>query len=136
MTFFMGHSPGWYAYMQGEVDRENRQKEYEQRQREYAERQAEWEEWREEHLSTEKCPICGSEMYIREGKYGKFLGCSDYPDCKGVRKIKSDGDNCKTKQPSTEKCPKCGGKMYIREGKYGKFLGCSNYPKCKGTRKI
>ena len=94
------------------------------------------EEWREEHLSTEKCPICGSEMYIREGKYGKFLGCSDYPDCKGVRKIKSDGDNCKTKQPSTEKCPKCGGKMYIREGKYGKFLGCSNYPKCKGTRKI
>ena len=38
----MGHSPGWYAYMQGEVDRENRQKEYEQRQREYAERQAEW----------------------------------------------------------------------------------------------
>ena len=114
----MGHSPGWYAYMQGEVDRENRQKEYEQRQREYAERQAEWEEWREEHLSTEKCPICGSEMYIREGKYGKFLGCSDYPDCKGVRKIKSDGDNCKTKQPSTEKCPKCGGKMYIREGKY------------------
>ena len=73
-------SPGWYAFMQSQVDREERQKRYEQK-------RAEREEWKREHTSSETCPLCGGTMYIREGKYGKFLGCSNYPNCKGTRKI-------------------------------------------------
>lgn len=87
----MGHGPGWYAFMQAQEDKERRQQEYEKRQREYArmkaQREVEREEWKREHLSTKKCPKCGGEMYIREGKYGKFLGCSNYPNCKGTLKI-------------------------------------------------
>lgn len=74
-------SAAWCAYMQSQFEKEERQKEYE---RKRAERDA----WRTEHMSSESCPFCGSTMYIREGKYGKFLGCSHFPDCKGTKKIK------------------------------------------------
>ncbi|MBE6893271.1 MAG: hypothetical protein E7482_04600 [Ruminococcaceae bacterium] len=75
------HGAGWYAFMQAQQEKEERQKEYERR-------RIEREIWKEEHMSSERCPLCGSVMYIREGKFGKFLGCSNYPDCKGTRKIK------------------------------------------------
>lgn len=71
---------GWCAHMQSQLEKERRQKEY-------AQKRAEREAWLEEHLSSERCPLCGSHMYVREGRYGKFLGCSNYPDCKGTRKI-------------------------------------------------
>ena len=76
-------STGWCAYMQSQLEREERQKEYERK-------RAEREAWMMdmEHISSESCPLCGSTMYIREGKYGKFLGCSNYPNCKGTRKMK------------------------------------------------
>ena len=83
----MGHGPGWYAYMQGQLDAEQRKKEYEQKQRFYAEKRAEREEWKLEHMSSKKCPKCGGIMYKREGKYGEFLGCENYPDCRGTRKL-------------------------------------------------
>jgi len=67
--------------MQAQLEREQRQAEYERR-------RAEREAWKLEHISSETCPLCGSAMYIREGKYGKFLGCSDFPNCKGTRKMK------------------------------------------------
>lgn len=67
--------------MQSEMEREQHQKEY---QRGQAAKAA----WRADHLSSEKCPKCGGDMYIREGKYGKFLGCADYPRCDGKRRIK------------------------------------------------
>lgn len=72
---------GWCAYMQSEMERE-------QRQQERARRQAARNAWEWEHMSLEKCPKCGGKMYVREGKYGKFLGCADYPNCKGTRQIK------------------------------------------------
>lgn len=74
-------SAGWCAYMQSQLEREERQKEYERK-------RAEREAWTMEHMSSESCPLCGRTMYIREGKYGRFLGCSNYPNCKGTRKIK------------------------------------------------
>lgn len=73
-------SAGWCAFMQAQLEKEQRQKEYEKRQ---AERQA----WKMANMSTESCPLCGSVMYKREGKYGEFLGCGNYPNCKGTRKI-------------------------------------------------
>ena len=74
-------SAGWCAFMQAQLEREERQKEYEQK-------RLERYRWELEHTSSEKCPLCGSVMYKREGKYGEFLGCSKYPNCKGTRKLK------------------------------------------------
>lgn len=74
-------SAGWVAYMQSQLEKEERQKEH-------ARQRAARESWKMEHMSSEKCPLCGSIMYTREGKYGKFLGCSKYPNCKGTKKMK------------------------------------------------
>lgn len=74
-------SAGWCAYMQSQLEREERQKEYERK-------RAERETWKATHTSLEICPLCGSTMYIRKGKYGDFLGCSKYPNCKGTRSAK------------------------------------------------
>lgn len=59
-------------------------------QEEYEEKAKQIEKWKKEHASSEKCPLCGNAMYIREGKYGKFLGCSKYPNCKGTKKIQKN----------------------------------------------
>lgn len=81
------------------------------------------------------CPTCGRKMLRREGKYGKFLGCSGYPKCKTV--LNEDGsprDEGPADAEATEHvCPKCGKPMVVRTSKFGKFLGCSGYPKCKTT---
>jgi DNA topoisomerase-1 len=83
----------------------------------------------------EKCPQCGKGLIVRLGKFGKFIGCSGYPDCNYMRKIDKSGD---TSEPVPEPevvegrlCPKDGGILVIRTGRYGKFISCKNYPKCK-----
>ena len=73
----------------------------------------------------ELCPECNSPLVIRKGKFGEFVACSDYPNCKYVKK-----------EPREEKviidCPNCKGKIVERKSKKGKlFYGCNNYPKCK-----
>ena len=70
----------------------------------------------------EKCPECGGELVIREGRYGKFIGCSNYPTCKYTRPIVED---------TGVKCPKCGGRIIKKRSRRGKvFYGCENWPKC------
>lgn len=72
--------------------------------------------------TDEKCPDCGKLLLIRISKYGKFYGCSGYPDCKYTRQYFET-----VKEP----CPKCGGTIVIKyTKKKRKFFGCSNYPKC------
>jgi DNA topoisomerase-1 len=68
------------------------------------------------------CKLCGAPMVIKRGRYGKFLGCSRYPECESTMPI-----------PTGVKCPKpdCGGDLVAKRGKKGKdFYGCSNYPNC------
>ena len=81
------------------------------------------------------CPTCGRKMLLREGRYGRFLGCSGYPKCKTV--LNEDGsardENSAEGEVTDQKCPKCGKPMVVRTSKFGKFLGCSGYPKCKTT---
>lgn len=96
--------------------------------------------------TDEVCPECGKPMVIKLGRYGKFMACSGYPECKfskPVTSISSDdkvmGDDNKSTDVETaleEKCEKCGGKMTLKEGRFGKFLACENYPKCKNTKAI
>ncbi len=68
------------------------------------------------------CEKCGHPMIRRNGRYGKFLACSNYPACSN---IKSEGA-----EVTATKCPKCGANMVVKSGKYGKFLACPNYPEC------
>ena len=83
-----------------------------------------------------KCPDCGSDVFIRKGKYGKFYACSSYPKCKFSKSIDS-GKKKKSKVEKTgKKCPECGNELLIRKGKYGKFYACSNYPDCKYSRPL
>jgi len=73
----------------------------------------------------EICPNCGNPLVVRKGKYGKFVACSNYPECKYVKKEKKE-------VKEIMKCPKCGGSIVERKTRKGKaFYGCSGYPKCR-----
>ena len=75
-----------------------------------------------EDETGEFCEKCGRPMVIKVGRYGKFMACSGYPECKNVKKIIND---------TGAECPKCGGKIIQRKSKKGRvFYGCSEYPKC------
>jgi len=83
--------------------------------------------------SKEKCSECGSPMVVRLGRYGKFLSCSKFPECKGMKDLDSNGDSLDfEKYLKVEKCPKCGSRMLLKNSKYGKFWACEKYPECKG----
>ena len=73
----------------------------------------------------ETCPECGSPLVIRKGKYGAFTACSNYPECKYIKKEEAVVvEVCD--------CPNCSGKIIERKSRKGKvFYGCNNYPKCK-----
>lgn len=89
--------------------------------------------------TDENCPNCKAEMVVKKGRYGKFLACTRYPECKTTRRLVQD-ENGSIKAASEEKtdevCEKCGSPMLVRHGRYGKFLGCSGYPKCKTIKPI
>jgi DNA topoisomerase-1 len=81
------------------------------------------------------CPDCGSDVYIRNGNYGKFYACSSYPKCKFSRSVDSKKKKSTIKKTG-KKCPDCSSELVIRKGKYGEFYSCSNYPKCKYSKPI
>lgn len=85
------------------------------------------------------CEKCGKQMVLRKGKYGEFLACSGYPQCKHVQKVDKEGNPManvpKLVQVTNQCCSKCGSVMVLREGKGEKFLGCSGYPRCRTTGK-
>jgi len=73
----------------------------------------------------EKCPECGSSLVIRKGRFGEFTACSNYPECKYIKKEEKQ-------VVEIMDCPECSGKIVEKKTRKGKvFYGCSNYPKCK-----
>ncbi len=82
------------------------------------------------------CDKCGKPMVIKMGRFGKFLACTGYPDCKSTRPLPGDEKAAPMAEPTDEKCEKCGEPMLKRMGRYGPFLGCSAYPKCKNIKNI
>ncbi len=78
------------------------------------------------------CDLCGSPMIVRWNRYGRFLGCSAYPDCRNTRPI----DQPPEVDLGDEKCPHCGGGLLVKSGRYGPFVACSNYPDCRFTRPL
>ncbi len=75
----------------------------------------------DEEVSDVICDKCGANMVVRNGKYGKFLACPNFPKCKNIKNI----------DEVVGKCPRCGGNIVKKKTKMGKvFFGCSNYPEC------
>ena len=93
----------------------------------------------EEKPVEEACDKCGAPMAVKTGRFGKFLACSNYPNCKNTKKIVVNGEGkleVAQEEKTSETCGQCGAPMVVKTGRFGKFLACSNYPKCKTTRRI
>jgi DNA topoisomerase I len=90
----------------------------------------------EKHVEQldEKCPTCGNGLIIKFGRFGKFVACSTYPDCKFTRPMPEEQKVID--ENSGEVCEKCGKPMVVKFGRFGSFLGCSGYPECKTIKKI
>ena len=83
----------------------------------------------------ETCPECGGELVIRQGRFGKFISCLNYPECKYTRKI--ENKEKEKPEPTGKMCPECGAELLKRKSRYGNyFLGCSNFPKCRYIENI
>ena len=92
----------------------------------------------QEAPSTEEvCELCSKPMAVKRGRYGQFLGCTGYPECKNIKKMSKDGKVTPQEAVlSDEVCEHCGKPMAIKRGRYGQFLGCTGYPECKNIKKI
>ncbi len=78
------------------------------------------------------CNLCSKPMIIKKSRFGPFLGCSGYPECKNTRRLGKDGKPMPLPEPTGVTCPKCNeGELMQRRGKFGRpFFGCNRYPKC------
>ncbi|MFH0962442.1 MAG: type I DNA topoisomerase [Planctomycetota bacterium] len=94
-----------------------------------------------EHMDTASeesdiaCEACGKPMVYRWSRYGRFLGCSGYPECKHTVALDDEGAPAQ-KEETGETCPECGSPLIRRDGRRGPFLACSGYPKCKYSRSV
>jgi DNA topoisomerase-1 len=82
-----------------------------------------------EQGEEEYCENCGRPMVLKKGRFGTFLACSGYPDCKTTKQI--GGKQKKPDVTLEEKCPQCGNHLVLKTGRFGEFTACSNYPTCK-----
>ncbi len=84
-----------------------------------------------ESEEAEACELCGKPMALKRGRFGQFLGCTGYPECRNIRKISRSGVVAAAPVPLDEKCPVDGAHLVRRQGRFGEFVSCSNYPTCK-----
>ena len=87
--------------------------------------------------TTERlCDKCGRPLAEKKGRFGPFLGCTGYPECKNIVKLDRSGQPKAPPQITDEQCPECGKPMALKQGRYGPFLSCTGYPKCKTIKKL
>ncbi|MEK7557593.1 MAG: type I DNA topoisomerase [Patescibacteria group bacterium] len=97
-----------------------------------------------EEKSDKLCDKCNAPMIIKTGRYGKFLACSAFPECKNIKPMegsinnneKSDAIKELEEKYKDEICEKCNAPMTVKSGRFGTFLGCSGYPKCKNIKNL
>ncbi|HKO99244.1 MAG TPA: type I DNA topoisomerase [Pyrinomonadaceae bacterium] len=85
----------------------------------------------EEAAEPEVCELCDKPMQLKRGRFGPFLGCTGYPECRNIRKIAKSGVAAPAPVVLDEKCPLDDAQLVRRFGRFGEFISCSNYPKCK-----
>ncbi len=89
----------------------------------------------ESEQTPETCENCGKEMTIKRGRFGPFLACTGYPDCKTTRRLVAGTKIArKPDELLNENCPLCSKQLVKKHGQYGEFVGCTGYPKCKFIR--
>jgi DNA topoisomerase-1 len=83
------------------------------------------------------CEKCGKPMAVKRGRFGFFLACTGYPDCRNTKKIvmKEGAATAVSDTLLDEKCPECGNQLALKHGRYGQFTACSNYPNCKYVKR-
>jgi DNA topoisomerase-1 len=84
---------------------------------------------------AEECELCGKPMALKRGRFGQFLGCTGYPECRNIRKISKSGVVAAAPVLLDEKCPEDGAQLARRQGRFGEFVACSNYPTCKYVKR-
>ena len=86
--------------------------------------------------TDEECPVCGKKMIERSGRYGRFLACSGYPDCKTTKPLNGEDNQVAEPEPTDYVCDKCGQPMVIKTSRRGggRFLACTGFPKCKNAK--
>jgi DNA topoisomerase-1 len=95
----------------------------------------EMEDLKKGKVTDETCPTCGEGKLIEKwGRFGRFLACERYPDCKYTRNP-GDGAQSEPEQAGVT-CDKCGRPMVYKQSRYGRFIGCSGYPECRNIRPI
>jgi DNA topoisomerase-1 len=88
-------------------------------------------------VPEQNCEKCGKPMTVKRGRFGYFLACTGYPECRNTKKIVVKEGTASAVQDTVldEKCPECGNNLVIKHGRYGEFTACSNYPKCKFVKR-
>ncbi|MGA7463195.1 MAG: type I DNA topoisomerase [Candidatus Korobacteraceae bacterium] len=86
----------------------------------------------QETTQEEYCENCGRPMVLKRGRFGQFMACTGYPDCKTTRRL--DQGKKVPDIPLDEKCPQCGRSLLLRHGRFGEFISCSGYPDCKWVK--
>lgn len=84
-------------------------------------------------LDKEACPECSGKLTVKSGRFGPFIACTNYPECRYTRPLKRDKA---PDRPTDETCRECDAPMVIKTGRYGEFLACTRYPECKHTRPV
>jgi DNA topoisomerase-1 len=90
----------------------------------------------------ETCPECGSRLLMRFGRFGPFIACSNYPDCKYTRNVEEPAAESPASaanggaEEEIPPCEVCGRPMALKRSRFGTFYGCTGYPECKNIRKI
>ncbi len=88
---------------------------------------------RVEQQTDEVCEKCGKPMIVRWGRFGQFLACTGFPECKNTKPV---GEEAEQPAATDETCDQCQSPMVVKRGRFGQFLACSKYPECKGSRPI
>ncbi|QQS31790.1 MAG: type I DNA topoisomerase [Acidobacteriota bacterium] len=94
--------------------------------------------------TDEICEKCGAGMVIKFGRFGQFLACATYPECKNTREVAAkrsvdeNGSEASegSEESKVEPCELCGKEMVLKKGRFGSFYGCTGYPECKNIRKL
>jgi len=84
--------------------------------------------------TEEKCENCGSPMVIKFGRFGEFLACSNYPECKTTKEMPKGDAADATSDDEQIICDKCGKPMTLKRSRFGQFFACTGYPDCKNTK--
>jgi len=90
-----------------------------------------------EQATDQVCEKCGKPMIVKFGRFGKFIACTGFPECRNTKPVPgSEPNEAIAAAVLEEKCEKCGAPMMIKRGRFGEFMSCSKYPECKTIKSI